>query len=166
MNLRKHFFVMSLVVGSAVFITDATADPHFGQVGLLLPFDGKHGTTSTTDVSNSGHSPVFKGNSKISAGRSKYGGTSCYFDGNGDYLTVADSEDWSFGTGDFTVEFWIWRSGLKNSEGIIGANPTGWQSGAPLIAGHDNKILITEGKYNNRTTPKEYYNSTEIAHST
>ena len=106
---------------------------------------------STTDFSNSNHSLVFGGDAKVSAAKSKYGETSCYFDGNGDYLTVADSEDWSFGTGDFTVEFWIWRSGLKNSEGIIGANPTGWQSGAPLIAVHDNKILITEGKYNNRT---------------
>ena len=84
---------MFIAVLCSVFITDVTADPHFGQVGLLLPFDGTHGATSTTDVSSGGHSPVFNGNAKISAGRSKYGGTSCYFDGKGDYLTVADSED-------------------------------------------------------------------------
>jgi hypothetical protein len=27
-----------------------------------------------------------------------------YFDGNGDYLTLADSVDWNFGSGDFSIE--------------------------------------------------------------
>ena len=151
MKTGKQYLGIILTLTIALFITSATGDIYFDKVKLLLPFDGTDGATSTTDFSNSNHSLVFGGDAKVSAAKSKYGETSCYFDGNGDYLTVADSEDWSFGTGDFTVEFWIWRSGLKNSEGIIGANPTGWQSGAPLIAVHDNKILITEGKYNNRT---------------
>jgi hypothetical protein len=30
-----------------------------------------------------------------------------YFNGIGDYLSVADSDDWDFGTDDFTVEFWM-----------------------------------------------------------
>ena len=30
---------------------------------------------------------------------------SAYFDGSGDYLTLADSDDWNFGSGDFTMEF-------------------------------------------------------------
>ncbi|MDP6251853.1 MAG: immunoglobulin domain-containing protein, partial [Verrucomicrobiota bacterium] len=151
MNPCKHFFVMSLVVGSAVFIPDAAADPHFGQVGLLLPFDGTHGTTSTTDFSNSGHSPVFNGDAKISAGRSKYGGTSCYFDGGGDYLTIPDSEDWNFGTGDFTIEFWVLRTGVSKYEGILGENAQSWNSGVPQIVIYNTKILITEGKSANKT---------------
>ncbi|MDP7441479.1 MAG: immunoglobulin domain-containing protein, partial [Verrucomicrobiota bacterium] len=142
---------MSLVVGSAVFIPDAAADPHFGQVGLLLPFDGTHGTTSTTDFSNSGHSPVFNGDAKISAGRSKYGGTSCYFDGGGDYLTIPDSEDWNFGTGDFTIEFWVLRTGVSKYEGILGENAQSWNSGVPQIVIYNTKILITEGKSANKT---------------
>ncbi len=151
MKTGKHYLGIILALTITLLITSATGDIYFDKVSLLLPFDGTDGATSTTDISNSNHSLVFGGDAKISAGKSKYGGTSCYFDGKGDYLTVADSEDWNFGTGDFTIEFWIWRSGLKNSEGIIGAYPTGWQSAAPLVAVHDNKILITEGKYNNRT---------------
>jgi len=29
-----------------------------------------------------------------------------YFDGAGDYLSIPDSTDWDFGTGDFTIDFW------------------------------------------------------------
>ena len=151
MKTGKHYLGIILALTITLLITSATGDIYFDKVSLLLPFDGTDGATSTTDISNSNHSLVFGGDAKISAGKSKYGGTSCYFDGKGDYLTVADSEDWNFGTGDFTIEFWVWRTGLKSSEGLIGAYPTGWQSAAPLVAVHDNKILITEGTYSNRT---------------
>ena len=32
------------------------------------------------------------------------------FDGNGDYLSVGSSSDFNFGTGDFTVECWMWAT--------------------------------------------------------
>jgi hypothetical protein len=32
---------------------------------------------------------------------------SAYFDGN-DYLEISDSDDWDFGNGDFTIDFWIY----------------------------------------------------------
>ena len=151
MNPRKHFVVIFIALLCSVFITDATADPHFGQVSLLLPFDGTHDATSTTDVSISGHSPVYNGDAKISAVRSKFGGTSCYFDGMGDYLIVADSEDWNFGTGDFTIEFWVLRTGVSKYEGILGENAASWNSGAPVIVIYNTKILITEGDFSNKT---------------
>ena len=38
----------------------------------------------------------------------RQGGYSTYFDGSGDYLTVASSTEHDFGTGNFCVEFWWW----------------------------------------------------------
>lgn len=32
---------------------------------------------------------------------------SAYFDGNGDYVYLADNEAWNFGSGDFCIEFWL-----------------------------------------------------------
>ncbi len=37
-------------------------------------------------------------------------GGSMYFDGTGDNLTVPSSPNWSFGTGNFTIEFWMYTT--------------------------------------------------------
>ena len=85
MKTGKHYLGIILALTIALLITSATGDIYFDKVSLLLPFDGTDGARSTTDISNSNHSLVFGGDAKISAGKSKYGGTSCYFDGKGDY---------------------------------------------------------------------------------
>ena len=46
-------------------------------------------------------------------------GASAYFDGTGDYLTVATSQDFNLGTNDFTISAWVY-SANNNSIGIIG----------------------------------------------
>jgi len=40
----------------------------------------------------------------------KPGDSSIVFDGTGDYLTVANSSDFHFGTGDYTIEFWVYQN--------------------------------------------------------
>ena len=47
------------------------------------------------------------GNAQIDTAQSKFGGASGLFDGTGDFVSAADSEDWNFGTADFTVDFWM-----------------------------------------------------------
>jgi hypothetical protein len=47
------------------------------------------------------------GNVKISTSVKKFGVSSGYFDGSGDYLETPDSDDYAFGSGDFTLEAWI-----------------------------------------------------------
>jgi hypothetical protein len=52
------------------------------------------------------------------------GDTSVYFDDAsvlyniGNYVTLPDSDDWNFGTGDFTIDFWV-RFADPTSDGII-----------------------------------------------
>jgi hypothetical protein len=46
------------------------------------------------------------GDAKISTTQSKFGGSSMYFDGAGDYLLMPNTLTGKFGTGDFTVEYW------------------------------------------------------------
>jgi hypothetical protein len=50
------------------------------------------------------------GNAQISTSVSKFGGGSLAFDGSGDYLSSPQSQNYSFGTGDFTIEGWIYLS--------------------------------------------------------
>lgn len=52
------------------------------------------------------------GNAQISTSVVKYGTGSLAFDGTGDYLVsnAANSNLYAFGTGDFTIEFWIYTN--------------------------------------------------------
>lgn len=61
---------------------------------------------ANTAIDDKGKTVTSNGNAQFS-GVSKYGTGSFYFDGTGDYLSVPDSSDWSFGTADFTVEAWV-----------------------------------------------------------
>ena len=53
------------------------------------------------------------GNAQIDTAQYKFGGASALFDGTGDWLSSGDSADWDFGTGDFTIDFWIRRNGVQ-----------------------------------------------------
>jgi len=70
---------------------------------LLLHMDD----TGLSDSSYVNHTTTKNGNAARSSTQSKFGGYSAYFDGAGDYITVQDSVDWAFGTGDFTIDCWI-----------------------------------------------------------
>jgi hypothetical protein len=106
LNLADNKFDVSVIEERDTFVGDSS----FDKVELLLPFDGANTATSTTDESDSSHTVSFNGNAKISTTQKKFGVSSCYFDGTGDYLTISSSSDFAFGAGDFTIEFWIRRT--------------------------------------------------------
>jgi hypothetical protein len=54
------------------------------------------------------------GNAQVSTSVVKYGSGSLAFDGTGDYLRLPTSPNLGVGTGDFTIEFWIYRSANGN----------------------------------------------------
>jgi len=61
-------------------------------------------------------SVVAYGNAAQTDTQSKFGNNSWSFDGSGDYLSLPNSEDWNFGTGDFTIDLWArWPSTPANS---------------------------------------------------
>jgi hypothetical protein len=91
-------------------ILDATGnDPYFANVDLFLKSNGTNNSINIVDSSLSPKSIAVSGNTKISTDQSKYGGSSIYFDGNGDYLQVSVAG--GLGSGDFTLEFWIFKIG-------------------------------------------------------
>lgn len=48
------------------------------------------------------------GNAQIDTTTKKYGTGSLEFDGTGDYLQLSDRTNFDFGTGDFTIECWVY----------------------------------------------------------
>ncbi len=74
-----------------------------------LMIHGNVGTgQSFSDSSPSKHTITANGNVTHSGGQSKFSGGSIYFDGTGDYLDVAASTGFAFGTGDFTVDAFVY----------------------------------------------------------
>lgn len=92
-----------------------TTDEYFGDVSLLLYGDGSNGSTAIVDSSSNNHAITVYGDSQISTAQSKFGGSSLYFDGTGDYIEVPSSTDLSFGSGDFTIECWVYFNSLQSN---------------------------------------------------
>lgn len=74
---------------------------------LLIHFDGTQNSTTFRDVSRKldgpPHTVNVVGNGKMVTGSAKFGDTSYYGDGSGDYLSIPASNDFLF-DGDFTIE--------------------------------------------------------------
>jgi hypothetical protein len=106
-------------------------DPNFSSVSLLLHMDGSNGSTTFTDSSSNAFTVTANGDTQISTAQSKFGAASGYFDGTGDYLSVADNAAFDFGSGNFTIEFWLYlTASASNGKAIIskGTWPTNTSS--------------------------------------
>jgi hypothetical protein len=83
------------------------------------------------------------GNAQISTAQSKFGGGSMLFDGTGDYLLVPATQNVAFGTGDFTIEQWVYPTnvGINGGGGIfqtsstVGGLATGYTTGIVSVIG-------------------------------
>ena len=92
------------------------------------------------------------GNAQISTTQSKFGGSSMYFDGTGDYLNFPSSQLFGFGTGDLTIEFWLYLNTVSGTQNLCdfrnatttevaitlymnGASPRLYVNGADRITG-------------------------------
>lgn len=90
-------------------------DANYGDVVLLLHGDSTFADTSTTPKT------VTAVNAVISSAQSQFGGASMYFDGTGDYLTLPS---FSLGSGDFTIEAWVYITALATYHSVIETRAT------------------------------------------
>ena len=98
------------------------SDPFFGNVTLLMHGDGEDGQTTTVDSSSYARVIGSAGAVRptLSSIQKKFGPTSMQFGGVGNSaFTVAASADTQFGTGDFTVECWIYPNSFSTSPWFI-----------------------------------------------
>lgn len=74
------------------------------------------------------------GNAQISTSVKKYGTGSLAFDGTGDGLTLnAGGQNFAFGTGNFTIEMWVYPSTSSQSGIIYDSRPTSTSGLYPTI---------------------------------
>ena len=85
------------------------SDPYFMYNTLLLPGTGSNGAQNNTFLDGSTNNFTITRNGNTTQGTfSPYGPNwSNYFDGVGDYLSFPNNAVFAFGTGSFTIEFWV-----------------------------------------------------------
>jgi hypothetical protein len=95
-------------------------------VKLLLHCDGSDAGTTFTD--GLGHTFSRGGDAQTSTASKKFGTASLLLDGTGDYIYTADSDDFYFGSEDFTIDFWAYFSSFPDEAGIMcqGDHATNW----------------------------------------
>ena len=88
---------------------------------LILHSNTTNGSTTFTDSSSSAHglTAVADAQHTTASLHSGFGTSSIIFDGTGDWvISNSTSADWSFGTGDFTVDFWA-RTNVTGAHGTF-----------------------------------------------
>lgn len=87
---------------------------------LLANFDGSDGATSFT--AQTGQVATFNNGAQLDTAQKKFGTASLLLDGDNDYLTFPDSNDWYLdnGIGDpFTIDMWIRPNALINFPAFV-----------------------------------------------
>ncbi len=152
---------------------------------LMLHCNGTDASTTFTD--EIGHSVTANGNAQIDTAQKKFGTGSGQLDGSGDYLTIPDSADWDFGTGDFTVELWIrfgTTSGYQIMIDVGGRSQTGvgvgfgYNNSTGKLEPRINSTVVADGNWSpstdiwyhialvrSGTTVKSYINGTQLGTS-
>ena len=79
--------------------------PPTDYVKALLHMNGTDASTTFTD--EDGKTWTARGNAQIDTAQKKFGTASGLFDATGDWIDTPDHADFSVGSGDFTIDFWI-----------------------------------------------------------
>lgn len=88
-------------------------DPNFASVSLLLHMDGSNGGTTFTDKSNNALTVSVVGTAQTDTSTVKFGTASAKVGSGSNYLTVPSSSLFDFGSGDFTIELWLYFTQLS-----------------------------------------------------
>lgn len=81
-------------------------DPYFANVVSLCHFNGTNGSTTFTDQIAARSWSVNTGSPTLNTGTKKYG-SAALSSGSTGGIKCPDHADFEFGTGDFTIEFWL-----------------------------------------------------------
>ena len=107
-----------LVIGTAVY-TSAFTPPTAPVTAITNTQLLVKGTNAGVYDSTAKNDIITAGTVQISTAQSKFGTSSIVFNGSSDGLTVPASQNFVFGTGDFTIEFWMRSSSSATSMNLL-----------------------------------------------
>lgn len=84
-----------------------------------------HLNTDLTDSSQYTHSLSASGGAAVSASEVKFGSGALALDGSGDYISTPIDSDFQFGSGNYTIDCWIYVNSLASNMSICSWNQDG-----------------------------------------
>lgn len=112
----RRLILCLMVLGLCLIGANAFAQGNDGYTKLLLHCNGPDGSTNFVDDSASHHTVTAIDNAQLDTSEKKFGTASGLFSENYDFLSISDSVDWDFGTGDFTIDFWVRFSDIERAK--------------------------------------------------
>jgi hypothetical protein len=123
--------VLNLDAGNPNSYSPPRSDQYASSLVLAVPMNGANNGTTFTDQSDiikgSGSAKAItrNGDTKTLTAQSKFYGSSGFFDGTGDNLSISAQTDFAFGTGDFTIECWVYQVARTTLPQIAGCHNYG-----------------------------------------
>ena len=128
-------------------------DLYYNSCSLLMHFSGSNGSTTFIDNSQNTLTVTSNNGAAISTAQSKFGGSSGYFDGTNDYVSVPNNSALDFGSGDFTIEYWEYRTSSDNNRTTLTRQNTSyapffmgyaWNNTLAFYTGNGSSYLVTD----------------------
>jgi hypothetical protein len=141
---------LRVVIGSVVYasaFTPPTA-PLTAITNTQLLLSGTNAGIFDNGIKNN---LITVGNAQVSTSVTKFGTGSMSFDGTGDWLTSPDTPNLQLGTGNFTIEGWIYLNAVGSARSFVskGAATTGWSLGAnslnQVVFNHSSSAITSTG---------------------
>jgi hypothetical protein len=140
--LTGYLSNLRVVQGSAVYTSSFTPPSSpvtaITNTSLLLNFTNA-GIIDNAEMNNL----ETVGNAQISTAQSKFGGASMYFDGSGDALALPANINLAMGSGDFTIEMWVYAALASNSTTVGGSWPRFFTLGTAQGSGNINSYVAS-----------------------
>jgi hypothetical protein len=130
----------------------APVDGDFADVSLLLKGEGTNGSTTILDSSSNSNSVTANNGAQISTAQAKFGSSSIEFLSSANTgLSVSPNTDFQFGTGDWTVEAWIYQRSLSSYSTLFEVGNHA-NSDSFIITTGSNGLLVYSGAFYNAPT--------------